>query len=84
MGKEIDPYSIEARKERVLMALRILGEDGLPALTEDEESIVSEYRELAEWGYGRLECQVVGSKIEYINLTKHKKRKDLINLPRTS
>ncbi len=75
---------MEARKERVLQALHILAGDGVPLTTDEEKVIISEYRELCSFGYGRLEVVVVAHRLEGINPTKHKKRKDLFPSPQNT
>ena len=70
---------MEARKERVLQALHILVGNKAPSINEDERAIIGEYRELCAFGYGRIEIVVVAHRMEGINPTKHRKRKDLIN-----
>ena len=78
MGGEIVANTMEARKERVLQALHILAEDGVPLITEEKRAILKEYDELCSFGYGRMEIVVVAHRLEGINPTKHKKRKDLL------
>ncbi len=84
MGQEIDAYSTEARRERVLQALHILMGDGIPSITEEKRAILKEYDELCDFGYGRMEVVVVAHRMEGVNSTKHKKRKDLIISPQTT
>jgi len=69
---------MEARRERVLQALHILIGKERPLINEEESAIISEYRELCSFGYGRMEVVVVAHRMEGINSTQHKKRKDLI------
>jgi len=82
---------MEARKERVLQALHILCGDGVPLITEEEQAIIREieaialeYREVREFGFGRIEAVVVGHRLEGVNPTFHKKRKDLISSPQST
>jgi len=91
MGEEIVEITMEARKERVLQALHILTGDGIPLITEEEQAIIREiaaialeYRDVREFGYGRIEAVVVGHRLEGVNPTFHKKRKDLISSPQTT
>jgi len=84
MGQEIEVYSMEARRERVLQALHILTGKERPLINEEEGAIISEYRELCSFGYGRMEVVVVAHHMEGINSTQHKKRKDLIFSPQTT
>lgn len=77
MGEKIAGSNMEARKERVLQALHILAGDGAPLTTEEERVIIKEYRELCSWGFGRIEVVVVAHRLEGLNPTYHKKRKDL-------
>jgi len=84
MGEEVNSYSMEARKERVLQALHILSGDGVPLITEDKRAILKEYDELCTFGYGRMEVVVVAHHLEGINPTKHKKRKDLLISPQST
>ena len=82
---------MEARQERVLQALRILVGDGAPLTTDAEKAIImeekainKEYREVREFGFGRMEVVVVAHRLEGINPTFHKKRKDLISSPQNA
>jgi len=84
MGEEIIAVSMEDRKERVLQALHILVGDREPLITDEESAIIGEYRGLRDFGYGRLEVVVVAHRMEGVNATMHKKRKDLINNPSTT
>jgi len=77
MGEEIVEISMEARQERVRQALHILSGDGIPLTTDEEQAIIREYREVREFGFGRIEVVVVAHRLEGINPTFHKKRKDL-------
>jgi len=78
MGQEI-----EARRQRVLQALYVLtGKE--PPLTTEERVIIGEFREVCSFGYGRIEVVVVAHRMEGINSTLHKKRKDLIISPSPS
>lgn len=72
---------MEARKERVLQALHILIGDRFPLTNEDERAIIKEYREICQFGFGRMEVVVVAHHLEGINPTFHKKRKDLVFSP---
>jgi len=81
MGKEIDADSMEGRKERVLQALDILIGKERPLITEDERAIIGEYRALSSFGFGRMEIIVVAHRMDGVNLTYHKKRRDLIISP---
>ncbi len=83
MGEEVNSYSMEDRRERVLQALHILGGDGAALTTDEEKAIIKEYRELCSFGYGRMEVVVVAHHLEGINPTRHKKRKDLLISPQT-
>ena len=91
MGDEIVEISMDARRERVLQALHILVGDGAPLTTDEEKAIIQEekvinrqYREVREFGFGRLEVVVVAHRLEGINPTFHKKRKDLISSPQNA
>jgi len=84
MGQEVANYTMEARRERVLQALHILIGERAPLINEDERAIINEYRDLCTFGYGRMEVVVVAHRMEGINPTKHKKRKDLIISPLTT
>jgi len=84
MGEEIDTYSMEARTDRVLQALHILIGQDIPLTNEDERAIIKEWREIRDFGYGRMEVVAVAHRLEGINPTKHKKRKDLIFPPQTT
>lgn len=75
---------MEARRERVLQALHILMGEGVPLITDEEKSIIQEFRELRTFGYGRMEVVVIAHRLEGINPTKHKKRKDLFSTPLTT
>jgi len=75
---------MEARRERVLQALHILIGERAPLINEDERAIIKEYRDLCTFGYGRIEVVVVAHRMEGINPTQHKKRKDLIISPLTT
>ena len=81
MAQEIDQYSTEARRKRVLQALHILLGEPAPLTNDEERAIIKEYRELCGFGYGRMEVVVVAQHLEGINSTKHKKKKDLIISP---
>jgi len=81
MGEEIVEISMEARKTRVLQALHILSGDGTPLTNDEEQAIIREYREVRDFGFGRLEVVVVAHRLEGINPTFHKKRKDLFPSP---
>lgn len=81
MGKEIDADSMEGRKKRVLQALNILIGEESPLITEDESAIIGEYRALSSFGFGRMEVVVVAHRMDGVNLTYHKKRRDLIISP---
>ena len=84
MGEEVNSYTMEDRRERVLQALRILAGEEAPLINDEEKAILKEYRELCEFGYGRMEVVVVAHHLEGINPTKHKKRKDLLISPQTT
>jgi len=84
MGEEVNSYTMEDRRERVLQALHILAGDGAVLTNEDERAIIKEYRELCVFGYGREEVVVVDHHLEGINPTKHKKRKDLLISPQNT
>ena len=84
MGEEVNSYSMEDRRERVLQALHILAGDEVPLITEEKRAILKEYDELCDFGYGRMEVVVVAHRMEGVNSTKHKKRKDLIISPQTT
>lgn len=70
--------SLEARKARVLQALHILIGEVAPIIDVEERAVVGDFRELRDYGWGRMEVIVVEHHMEGINWTKHKKRKDLI------
>jgi len=74
---------MEDRRERVLQALHILAGDGAASTTDEEKAIIKEYREVCDFGYGRMEVVVVAHRLEGINPTRHKKRKDLRIPPET-
>ena len=75
---------MEARRERVLQALRILiGEEAL-LTNEEERAIIKEWRELCSFGFGRMEVVAVAHQMDGLNCTKHKKRKDLIKSSQTT
>jgi len=78
MGQEIDFYSMEARRERVLKALHVLVGKDTSLLSDEEKSIIDNYRELCGFGFGRMEVVVVAHRLEGVNWTKHMKRKDLL------
>ncbi|MBA7469819.1 hypothetical protein ES707_05093 [subsurface metagenome] len=84
MGEEVNSYSMEDRRERVLQALHILAGDRAVLITEEKRAILKEYDELCTFGYGRMEVVVVAHHLEGINPTKHKKRKDLLSSPQTT
>ena len=74
---------LEARKARVVQALHILtGEVAI--MDEEERALVGDFRELRDYGWGRMEVIVVDHHMEGINWTKTKKRKDLIFSPGTT
>ncbi|KKM02824.1 hypothetical protein LCGC14_1780570 [marine sediment metagenome] len=75
---------MEDRRERVLQALHILVGDRSALTTDEEKAIIKEYRELCSSGYGRMEVVVVAHRLEGINPTRHKKRKDLLISPQTT
>lgn len=68
---------LDTRKSRVLHALRILDGDGAPEPDPEEAVLLHEFRQLRQHGFGRLEVIVVDRRIEGINPTRTKKRKDL-------
>lgn len=78
MGETIDFYSMEARRARVLKALQVLVGEDMPLLSEEEGSIIDNYRELCGFGFGKMEVVVVAHRLEGVNWTKHMKRKDLV------
>jgi len=84
MGEEVNSYSMEDRRERVLQALHILAGDVEGLTTDEEKAIIKEYRELCSFGYGRMEVVVVAHHLEGINRTRHMKRKDLLSSPQTT
>jgi len=84
MGEEVNSSSMEDRRERVLQALHILVGDRSALTTDEEKAIIKEYRELCSFGYGRMEVVVVAHRLEGINPTRHKKRKDLLISPQTT
>ncbi|MQY64085.1 MAG: hypothetical protein GH143_07265 [Calditrichaeota bacterium] len=75
---------MEARKARVLQALRILSGDGAPETDPEEACLLREFREIRESGFGRLEVIVVDHRIEGINPTRTLKRKNLGLPPKTA
>ena len=81
MGEEIAVDNMESRRERVLQAFHILVGDKASLLTDEENAIIGEYRALRNFGFGRMEVIVVAHRMEGVNWTQHKKRKDLINTP---
>jgi len=77
MGETLTVPTLEARKARVLQALRILAGDGVPETDPEEAIVLREFREIRESGFGRLEVVVVDHQVERVNPTRTKKRKDL-------
>jgi len=84
MGEEIVEITMETRRERVLQALHILCGDGILLPTDEEQAIIREYREVRDFGFGRIEAVVVAHRLEGVNPTFHKKRKDLISSPQST
>jgi len=84
MGEEVNSYTMEDRRERVLQALHILAGDGEALTTDEEKAIIKEYRELCSFGFGRMEVVVVAHHLEGVNPTRHMKRKDLLISPQTT
>lgn len=76
MGQEVTTIPLEVRKERVIQALHILLGHGLPRVDEEENAILGQFRELRQFGYGRMEVIVVSHRMDGVNWTKHMKRKD--------
>lgn len=79
MAQTIDVSDLEARRVRVLLALRLLSGEDIPVLDDEERWLLDEFREFREWGFGRMEVVLVRNQIDGINVTHHKKRRDLIN-----
>lgn len=84
MGQTIEVSCPESRRVRAILALRLLVGDDIPVLDEEERSVLDEFRELRDWGFGRLEVIVLGNRLDGLNATKHKKRRDLINSSETT
>jgi len=79
MAQTIDVSDLEARRVRVLLALRLLSGEDIPVLDDEERWLLDEFRGARNWGYGRMEVVLVRHQIDGINVTHHKKRRDLIN-----
>lgn len=79
MGQTIKVTTLEAAKVRMTLALRLLGGEDIPVLDEEEKILVSEFRGLRDWGFGRIEIIVVNKQLDGINTTRHKKRQDLLS-----
>jgi len=75
MGQELTTF--EARKARVLQALRVLGGDGVHEVDQEEQAVLGRFRELRESGFGRMEVILVAHQVEGINTTRTMKRRDL-------
>lgn len=75
MGPEVAP-SVKTRRERVFQALLILVGAAQLGTDEDEREVLRELRDLRNSGFGRLEIIVVGHRVEGINPTRTRKRKD--------
>ena len=75
MGQEVAAPSVE-RRERVFQALLILVGAAQLGTDEDEREVLRELRGLLDSGFGRLEIIVVGHRVEGINPTRTRKRKD--------
>lgn len=84
MGQTIDVSSLEARKVRIMLALRLLSGEDIPVLDDEERALLDEFRELRNYGFGRMEVVMVDSQIDGLNVTRHKKRRDLIKTSRNT
>jgi hypothetical protein len=59
------------------MALNILtGSTAIPE-TDEEGALLDQYRKVRKFGFGKVEVVIVAGRLEGLNLTLHKKRKDL-------
>ncbi len=47
-----------------------------PEIDEEESAILSDFRDVRRWGFGRIEVVVVGHRMETLHATKTRKRKD--------
>ncbi len=78
MGQqELSAPTFEARKARVLQALRVLSGDGVREVDPEEQAVLCSFRELRETGYGRLEVILHEHQVEGINTTRTRKRREL-------
>lgn len=84
MGQTIDVSSLEARKVRIMLALRLLSGEDIPVLDEEERWLLDEFRELRKYHFGRMEVVLVNDQIDGLNMTRHKKRRDLIKTSRNT
>ncbi|KKL82281.1 hypothetical protein LCGC14_1986300 [marine sediment metagenome] len=75
MGQELTTF--EARKARVLQALRVLSGDGVREVDQEEQAVLGRFRELRESGFGRLEVILLDHQVEGINTTRSMKRREL-------
>ncbi len=82
MGPEVEAPSIDTRQKRVVQALLILTGAADLGLDEDEREVLADLRGLREAGYGRLEVIVVDHRVEGINPTRTRKRRDWAKSPK--
>ncbi len=82
MGPEVEAPSVETRQKRVVQALLILTGAANLGLDEDEREVLADLRGVREAGYGRLEVIVVDHRVEGINPTHTKKRRDWAKSPK--
>ncbi|KKL47579.1 hypothetical protein LCGC14_2334110 [marine sediment metagenome] len=82
MGSEVEAPPVETRKKRVVQALLILTGAAQLGTDEDEREVLGDLRELVDYGYGRLEVIVVDHRVEGINPTRTKKRRDWAKSPK--
>ena len=76
MGAKVEAPSDDTRRQRVLQALLILVGAAKLGLDEDEREVLADLRDIIRTGYGRLEILVVDHRVEGINPTRVRKRKD--------
>ena len=82
MGPEVEAPSVATRQKRVVQALLILTGAVELGLDEDEREVLADLRGVREAGYGRLEVIVVDHRVEGINPTRTRKRRDWTKLPK--
>ncbi|KKM09652.1 hypothetical protein LCGC14_1722650 [marine sediment metagenome] len=76
MGDKVNAAAVETREKRVVQALLILVGAAQLGTDEDETEVLGDLRQLVDYGYGRLEVVVVDHRIEGINPTRTRKRRD--------